>query len=299
MQLLTIFTQNCKTIVPEYLDWASLCRNEIATGFLSTLSKTRAVNVWRLHLVHHFPWTVAFACFLQKPKALVQIMNTALRASPGVRLDSALVFCGAEYGSVSSRYENRHSVFCSRNCHRRFFVVHDLGKPCVVTGLEVHCSNYCDSNPRTMRLTATARVPHWVQHVGPAQETASNDQIKPEQDYTKNVQHPASKLRWIELKARRCLHGGSSSLVLPAALCGRFVIFYCIDGERGLAGNIDIGFMNVHGYPIKLNESLPPTSETDSALTRLRSLTEELTVRALKLSDMYTSAEPDSDSEEF
>ena len=97
-------------------------------------------------------------------------------------LDSALVFCGgAEYGSGSyySHYgpENmlKHdsNVFCSREYHRRFLVVHDLGKPCVITGLEVQHSGYCNSNLKTVRISATHRLPGWVQGVGAAQETSS------------------------------------------------------------------------------------------------------------------------------
>lgn len=275
-------------MVTEYLDWGSVSRNEIATGFLSSLSETRAANVWRLHLVRAFPSTIGFAYLLQEPRALARAMNFAPSKGTNRRLDSALVFCGgAEYGTFS-RYrpknmlQKRSNVFCSRSYHRRFLVVHDLGKPCVITGLEVHSSGFCSSNLRTVRIAATDRVPHWVQQVGAAQETELNVKIKPEQDYTKNVLHPASQLRWVELKDKRYLNTRQDvGLALSAALCGRFVMFYCIDGELGLKSNIDIGFMQVHGYPVKLSRSLPATSETDSALVRLQALTAELTRRAL------------------
>ena len=240
------------------MDSVSLCRTEIVTGFLSSISKTRAANVWRLHLAHIFPWTIGFVPLLQEPRALLCAMKSAPKPKRGTiraPLDSALVFCGgAEYGSRTySHYgpENmlKHdgNVFCSRECHRRFLVVHDLGKPCVITGLEVQPSGYCNSNLKTVRISATHRLPGWVQGVGAAQEARSADKINAEQDYTKNAQHPASRLRWVELTRSPYLETEVGvARPLPAALCGRFVLFYCIAGTRD-SGNIDIGYMQVHG----------------------------------------------------
>ena len=87
--------------------------------------------------------------------------------------------------------------------HRRFLVVYDLGKPCVITGLEVKESGYCDSNLRRVRIAAAGWVPQWVKHVGAAQESKRGAKINPEQDYTRNPEHPASQLRWVQVEANK------------------------------------------------------------------------------------------------
>ena len=123
-------------------------------------------------------------------------------------------------------------------------------------------------------------MPEWVKHVGAAQESTMYSKINPGKDYTRNPEHPASQLRWVQVEANK--DNKVDRQPLPQALCGRFVIFYCIDGYGRLTGNVDIGFMQVHGRPLKLNGSVQATSEADSAseLLQLLKLTKELTKRA-------------------
>lgn len=147
--------------------------------------------------------------------------------------------------------ESDRGDYCSKENHRRFLVVYDLGKPSAITTLEVRKCVASTSDLCTVRVTVVDSLPDWVEKDGYAQETAAGQQISPEEDYTTNPTHPASQLHWSEFKSPKKGEALSVHAALPTTLYGRYALFYCIDGKEGIESNIDIGYMKVHGAPVE------------------------------------------------